>query len=247
MSSTTPLLIASNLCKQYYGEQVVRSLSLAINKGEIVGFLGPNGAGKTTTVGMLYGAVIPDAGEVLINGLNLLKQGSEARRMLGVVTQEDNLDPDFSVYENLLQFATYYGMNTSVAKERSLSLLESVRLKDDMNKNIDELSGGMKRKLVFARALLHDPLVVFLDEPTTGLDPEVRAEFWRIILELKNQGRGILLTTHYMEEAEKLCDRVILIRKGEIFDEGSPSFLLEKYQVKNLEEIFLLLTGERLS
>jgi len=223
------MLIAENLVKTYGTASVVKNLSLTVREGEIVGFLGPNGAGKTTTVGMLYGLVIPDSGSVTIGGIDLGTEPRRARRLIGVVPQEDNLDPDFSTEENLVRFATYYGMSIAEGERRAKVLLEQVSLSEHGKKRIDELSGGMKRRLILARALIHQPKLIFLDEPTTGLDPDARQDFWRVVLKLRAEGTAILLTTHYMEEAERLCSRVFLIQDGEILDENSPVTLIQKY------------------
>lgn len=231
------MLQASNLTKSYNGKFVVDNVSLSVTPGEIVGLLGPNGAGKTTTVSMLYGLVIPDSGSVHLGGFDLYKQPVQARAVIGVVPQEDNLDPDFTTEENLTRFATYYGHSLAEGYKRGKELLEIVGLGEHSDKAIDELSGGMKRRLVLARALINKPQVIFLDEPTTGLDPDARQDFWRIVLELRSIGTAVLITTHYMEEAERLCGRVLLIQEGKILDEDSPSKLSEKYVGSEVIEV----------
>jgi lipooligosaccharide transport system ATP-binding protein len=236
-------VIAVDLHKSFAGVPVVKGISLELRPGEIVGFLGPNGAGKTTTVGMLYGIVIPDSGKVEIEGINLFQRPREARAYIGVVPQEDNLDPDINVEENLVRFATYFGLSIAEGRARAEELLALTGLGEHRKKRIDELSRGMRRRLVLARALLNRPKIVFLDEPTTGLDPDVRQEFWKLVLKLREQGTAVLLTTHYMEEAERLCSRVLLLQAGALLDEGSPGELVSRYVGKDLCEVIGL--GER--
>jgi lipooligosaccharide transport system ATP-binding protein len=220
------LLMAKALWKSYGGKAVVRGITLTLSGGEIVGLVGPNGAGKTTTVGMLYGIVLPDRGEVTLGEWDMGKQGPSARRSMGIVTQENNLDPDLSVCENLQYFMSHYHVYGKCARTRTEQLLERVGLSAYADYAISELSGGLMRRLVLARSLLHQPEFLFLDEPTTGLDPEARQDFWQLILELRDEGHAILLTTHYMEEAERLCNRIALIRDGEIVNQGSPQQLI---------------------
>ncbi len=231
------MLTAAGLTKSYRGVCVVDGVSIRLGSGEVLGLLGPNGAGKTTIVGMLYGIVFPDAGSVNLAGFDLADDPRNARSVIGVVTQEDNLDPDFNAEENLIRFATYHRMSLPQARLRASELLEMTELKEHRLKSIQELSGGMKRKLVLARALISNPKVVFLDEPTTGLDPDARQDFWRIVLTLRSQGAAVLLTTHYMEEAERLCDRVMLLQKGKVLDEASPIELVKKYAGEEVLEI----------
>jgi len=228
-----------NLQKSYKGERVVDSLSFSISPGEILGLLGPNGAGKSTTVKMLYGLVTPDSGEILINGMTVGDFPRAVRGLVGVVPQEDNLDPDFSAEENLVRFATYYGFNISEARRRATELLKLVKLEEHAGKNIEELSGGMKRKLVLARALINKPKAIFLDEPTTGLDPDARQEFWKLVQLLKAEGTAILLTTHYMEEAERLCDRVVLMQGGKAIETSTPKELILKHAGSEVFEVSL--------
>lgn len=232
------LLEAQNLSKSYGGEPVVRGVNFALHAGEILSLLGPNGAGKTTTVGMLYGAVLPNSGRVLFKGADSRSSGRECRRLSGVVTQENSLDPDFDVYENLLCFAHHYRLRGAAAAKRVAELLELTGLAAHRTKDIEQLSGGLKRRLMLARALIHEPEIVFLDEPTTGLDPEARQDFWKLVLELRAAGRGVLLTTHYMEEAERLSDRVLLMQHGSIVDEGSPAELVAKRVGREVAEIY---------
>jgi len=221
-------LVAYDLWKLYRDRPVVQGVNFSLNSGEILGLLGPNGAGKTTTVGMLYGAVVPSRGFVRLGTLDVQGNGRRARNHMGIVTQEDNLDPDFSVFDNLTFFAHHYRIHGKAARQRAGDLLAQLELEEYAHHQVNELSGGLKRRLVLARALINDPLVVFLDEPTTGLDPDARQEFWKLVLDLKQQGCGVLLTTHYMDEAQRLCDRLLLLQQGTIIDEGTPLDLIKR-------------------
>lgn len=221
-------LTAYDLWKCYGDQAVVQGINFALNPGEILGLLGPNGAGKTTTVGMLYGRVVPTRGFVQLGPWQIPAQAAQGRRDMGIVTQEDNLDPDFTVFENLTHFAHHYRITGKAARLRAGELLELVNLTDKGKAQIDDLSGGMKRRLVLARALINKPGVVFLDEPTTGLDPEARQDFWRLVNRLKREGCGVLLTTHYMDEAQRLCDRLLLLQQGKVIDEGTPEVLINR-------------------
>lgn len=233
----TMALTAYDLWKFYGEHAVVQGINFTLNSGEILGLLGPNGAGKTTTVGMLYGAVVPSRGFVKLGNHDIQTQGRQARAYMGIVTQEDNLDPDFTVVENLIFFAHHYRITGKAARKRAGELLAQVALQDFGSKRVDELSGGMKRRLVLARALISHPRVVFLDEPTTGLDPDARQDFWRLVSELKQNGCGILLTTHYMDEAQRLCDRLILLQHGKMIDQGTPNELIERTVGQEVAEI----------
>ncbi|AFZ21680.1 ABC-type multidrug transport system, ATPase component [Allocoleopsis franciscana PCC 7113] len=230
-------LTAYDLWKTYGQKQVVQGVNFTLNPGEILGLLGPNGAGKTTTVGMLYGSVIPSRGFVQLGQHQVQVQGRIARAAMGIVTQEDNLDPDFTVFENLVYFAHHYRITGKAARHRAGELLAQVALQDYGSNRIDELSGGMKRRLVLARALINHPQVVFLDEPTTGLDPDARQDFWKLVSQLKQSGCGVLLTTHYMDEAQRLCDRLILLQQGKTIDQGTPEELIERTVGREVVEI----------
>lgn len=221
-------LVAYDLWKIYNDQPVVQAVNFTLNPGEILGLLGPNGAGKSTIVGMLYGAVIPSRGFIQFRHWQLPAQGQQARAQMGIVTQEDNLDPDFNVLQNLTHFAHHYRITGAVARQRAGELLSLVNLEDKAKLQVDELSGGMKRRLVLARALINRPQVVFLDEPTTGLDPDARQDFWRLVSQLKQSGCGVLLTTHYMDEAQRLCDRLLLLQQGKVIDEGTPDVLIQR-------------------
>lgn len=236
--ATQPMaLMAYDLWKTYGQKQVVQGVNFTLNPGEILGLLGPNGAGKTTTVGMLYGSVIPSRGFVQLGQYQVQAQGRQVRAAMGVVTQEDNLDPDFTVFENLVYFAHHYRIVGKEARQRAGELLAQVGLQDYAKNRVDELSGGMKRRLVLARALINNPQVVFLDEPTTGLDPDARQDFWKLVSQLKQNGCGVLLTTHYMDEAQRLCDRLILLQQGKMIDEGTPDELIERTVGREVVEI----------
>ncbi len=230
-------LKAYDLWKFYGDRTVVQGVNFTLNPGEVLGLLGANGAGKTTTVGMLYGAVIPSRGFVQLDPYNIQSQGRQARSLMGIVTQDDNLDPDFTVLENLIYFAQYYRITGKAARQRAGELLAQVGLQDYAKHRIDQLSGGLKRRLVLARALINHPQVVFLDEPTTGLDPDARQDFWRLVTALKQRGCGVLLTTHYMDEAQRLCDRLLLLQQGKVIDEGSPRHLIDRTVGQEVVEI----------
>ncbi|GAB4215201.1 MAG: ABC transporter ATP-binding protein [Synechococcales cyanobacterium] len=230
-------LVARDLHKQYGSREVVRGVDLTLVPGQVLGLLGPNGAGKSTTVGMLYGMVKPNRGVVRLGSHDVTRAGVEARRAMGVVTQDDNLDPDLDVTGNLVAFARYYGIVGAAARYRIAEVLEELELTAFAHHAIDALSGGTKRRLVLARALLNKPAIVFLDEPTTGLDPDVRQQFWRLVTGLKQQGCGVLLTTHYMDEAERLCDRLLLMQAGQVVDRGSPQELIERTVGREVIEV----------
>lgn len=205
--------------------EAVRGIDLVIHKGEIFGLLGRNGAGKTTLIRMICAYMPPTAGRILVEGLDTTKEPLRIKRRLGVMSQENNIDPDFTVEENLKIFSMYHDVPRSVQSTRITELLQFVQLEACKNMNSDKLSGGMKRKLILARCLVNDPEILMLDEPTTGLDPEARASIWEKIRELKGRGRTILLTTHYMEEADRLCDRIAIMDKGKILFTGTPTAL----------------------
>ena len=223
-----PAIIARELTKRYGLLEAVRGISFEVARGEIVGFLGPNGAGKTTTVRMLTCFLPPTSGTACIHDLDVVERPRDVKRILGVCPQEDNLDPDFHVMKNLLVYGRYFGLPRRVVRDRALELLAFVALSDKAHAPILALSGGMKRRLILARALLNEPRVLILDEPTTGLDPQARHAIWDRVRSLRSHGTTVLLTTHYMEEASQLCDRVVIMDGGRILLEGTPQDLVER-------------------
>ncbi len=229
-----------NLNKSYKNYKAVNQLNFIAKKAECFGILGPNGAGKTTTMSILYGKNLPDGNSrnsVTVFGFNPIKNSINIKALSGIVPQQDNLDQELNVKENLLIYSKFYGMEEKEAEKRIEELLEFMELKEKMNSNVRELSGGMQRRLTIARALLNNPKLIILDEPTTGLDPQVRHLIWNKLRELKKTGVTILLTTHYMEEAFQICDRLIIMDKGEKLIEGNPKELIENNIEKYVMEI----------
>jgi len=232
------VLAARGIRKSYGGLEVVAGLDLELARGECFGLLGPNGAGKTTTLRMLLGLVTPDAGEIRLLGHPVPKAAREGRMRVGVVPQIDNLDPDFTVRENLLVYSRYFGLREADVAARIPALLEFAALESRADARIQELSGGMKRRLVLARALVNDPELIFLDEPTTGLDPQARHQMWEKLRALLRQGKTILLTTHFMDEAERLCDRLKIIDRGVSLAEGAPRALIAEHIEPEVVEVY---------
>jgi len=232
------LLNIHNLRKSYGPLEVVAGIDLAVKKGECFGLLGPNGAGKTTTLRLALGLTAPDGGTISMFGLPVPDQAREARMRVGVVPQMDNLDPDFTVRENLLAYGRYFGLKDAETAARIPALLEFAGLEHRADARIDALSGGMKRRLTLARALVNDPDLIFLDEPTTGLDPQARHMMWQGLRRLLNQGKTILLTTHFMEEAERLCDRIAIMDHGKIIAAGSPRELIGSHIEPQVVEVY---------
>jgi lipooligosaccharide transport system ATP-binding protein len=227
--SRVSTLVARDLKKSYGGVEAVKGVDFEVHRGECFGFLGPNGAGKTTTMKMIYGAVIPTSGELEVAGLDVRRCEREIKRRIGVVPQENNLDDELKVRENLLVYGRYYDLPRKLALQRADELLEFVQLTEKAESRVEQLSGGMKRRLLIARALINDPEIVVLDEPTTGLDPQARHLVWDRLRALTAEGKTLLLTTHYMEEAARLCDRLVIMESGLIIAEGSPKELVEEY------------------
>lgn len=218
---------AKNLTKVYGKQKAVDGIEFEVRRGETFGLLGPNGAGKSTTMRMIACRSPLTSGELFVEGLDVRTQGRQIRSLIGVVPQDNNLDPDLNVLKNLIVYASYYGIPASKAKERADELLQFIGMSGRADSKIDHLSGGMKRRLMIARALLHEPRLLVLDEPTTGLDPQVRQEIWQKLEELRRvSGVTILLSTHYMDEAEKLCERLVVIDHGHILASGSPRELV---------------------
>ena len=227
--SRASALAARNLKKSYDGFEAVKGVDFEVRRGECYGFLGPNGAGKTTTMKMIYGAVIPTSGDLHVAGLDVRRSEREIKRLIGVVPQENNLDDELQVKENLLVYGRYYDLPRKLALQRADELLEFVQLTEKASSKVEQLSGGMKRRLLIARALINDPEIVVLDEPTTGLDPQARHLVWERLRALTAEGKTLLLTTHYMEEAARLCDRLVIMEGGLIIAEGSPKDLIEEH------------------
>ena len=222
-------LSARGLRKSYGALEVVSGVDLAVAPGECFGLLGPNGAGKTTTLKLCLGLIEPDAGDIELLGEPVPKRAREARARAGVVPQFDNLDPDFTVEENLVVYARYFGIHSSDISARIPALLDFAGLAGRGDAKIMALSGGMKRRLTLARALVNDPQLVFMDEPTTGLDPQARHLIWERLRRLTQEGKTLVLTTHFMEEAERLCHRLAIMDRGRIIAEGSPRTLIAEH------------------
>ncbi|MBW8371355.1 MAG: ATP-binding cassette domain-containing protein [Thiobacillus sp.] len=232
------MLSVRGLTKRYGDTEVVRSLDLHVRRGECFGLLGPNGAGKTTTLRLLLGLIEPDGGSIELAGIAVPQHAREARMKVGVVPQMDNLDPDFSVRENLLAYGRYFGMSKAAVAARVPELLEFAGLASKADAQIAQLSGGMKRRLTLARALVHDPDILFLDEPTTGLDPQARHLIWQGLRRLIADGKTIVLTTHFMEEAERLTDRLAILDHGRLVAEGAPRALIESHIEPAVVEVY---------
>jgi lipooligosaccharide transport system ATP-binding protein len=232
------VITVRGLRKAYSGQMVVDGLDLTIRRGECYGLLGPNGAGKTTTLRLLLGLIEPDGGELKLLGESVPQRAREARIKVGVVPQMDNLDPDFTVAENLLVYGRYFGMQDAEIEARLPALLDFANLANKRDAKVPTLSGGMKRRLTLARALVNDPDIIFLDEPTTGLDPQARHLIWQRLRELTTQGKTLLLTTHFMDEAERLCHRLAVMDHGRLVTEGSPRELIEHNIEPQVVEVF---------
>jgi lipooligosaccharide transport system ATP-binding protein len=230
------LIEARRLVKRFGEFTAVDGIDLAVPAGEAFGFLGPNGAGKSSTMRMIGCVSEPSGGSLRIFGLDPVRDGPAIRRRLGVCPQLDTLDPELTVLENLTVYARYFGLSRRVARERATELIDFVQLTERAGDKVDPLSGGMKRRLTIARALVNDPELVLLDEPTTGLDPQARHLVWERLFRLKQRGVTLVLTTHYMDEAEQLCDRLVVMDAGRIVAEGSPRALIERYSTREVVE-----------
>jgi lipooligosaccharide transport system ATP-binding protein len=231
------LITARSLRKTFDDFVAVDDISFEVHQGEAFGFLGPNGAGKTSTMKMI-GAVSPiSGGELSVLGLNPMTEGPRLRARLGVVPQENNLDEELTVYDNLMMYGRYFDLSRAEIRERVAELLDFVQLTEKSGSKVSALSGGMKRRVTIARGLINEPDLYILDEPTTGLDPQARHVLWDRLYRLKQRGVTLIITTHYMDEAEQLCDRLVVMDNGKIVAEGSPRSLIEDYTPRDVVEL----------
>jgi lipooligosaccharide transport system ATP-binding protein len=235
---SSPLFSVEHLSKRFGDNLVVNDLSFAIAPGECLGVIGPNGAGKTTTIRMCLGLAAPDGGSIHALGLQMPRDQLAIKAQIGVVTQMDTLDPDFTCAENLLVYGRYFGMKDAAIRARIPALLEFASLTAKADAKPGQLSGGMKRRLSLARALVNDPKLLLLDEPTTGLDPQARHLMWERLQLLLQQGKSILLTTHFMDEAERLCSRLLVLDHGKKIAEGKPRDLIAQFLEPDVVEVF---------
>jgi len=236
-SMSEPLIVAENLQKRFGEFTAVDGIDVQVQKGEAFGFLGPNGAGKSSTMRMIACVSPVTSGHLRVFGLDPAKHGADIRRRIGVVPQLDTLDTELSVQENLWLYGRFFDLPRAEAKRRAVELLEFAQLTERAKSVVDTLSGGMKRRLSIARSLINEPELLLLDEPTTGLDPQARHVLWDRLYRLKQQGVTLVLTTHYMDEAEQLCDRLVVMDQGKIVAEGSPRSLIEKYATREVLEL----------
>ena len=234
---TQDMIVARNLTKKYEDFIAVDGINFTVKRGEAFGLLGPNGAGKSTTMRMIASTSQRTAGDLEILGKDPNKKGPEIRAHLGVVPQQDNLDGELKVWENLYIYGRYFGLARKFVKAKIEELLAFAQLEEKRNAKTEALSGGMKRRLTIARALVNEPEILMLDEPTTGLDPQARHVLWDRLFRLKEQGVTLVITTHYMDEAEQLCDRLIVMDKGKIMAEGSPADLIRDYSSREVLEV----------
>jgi lipooligosaccharide transport system ATP-binding protein len=237
--SAPPAVVARGLGKSYGNRMAVDAIDFEVPSAICFGFLGPNGAGKTTTMKMIYGLATVGEGELRVLGMDAKRERREIKTRLGVVPQETNLDGDLTVRENLVQQARYFGIRADEARPRADELLEFSLLADRGDERVYSLSGGMKRRLLIARALINDPELIVLDEPTTGLDPQARLAVWRALEQLRRRGVTLLLTTHYMEEAARLCDRLLIMDEGRIVTQGAPAELVREHVSREVLELEL--------
>lgn len=232
-----PVIVATDLVKKYKDTTAVDGISFEVAPGESFGLLGPNGAGKSTTMRMVGAVSTRTSGGLSVLGMDPDARGPEIRSQIGVVPQQDNLDTELRVRDNLIVYGRYFGLPRAHIQQRADELLEFAQLADRAKAKVDDLSGGMKRRLTIARALINDPRILLLDEPTTGLDPQARHILWDRLFRLKEQGTTLVLTTHYMDEAEQLCDRLVVVDQGRIMAEGSPAALIREYSSKEVLEV----------
>ena len=237
MTVPSPVIVASDLVKRYGDVVAVGGVSFEVSAGESFGLLGPNGAGKSTTMRMVGAVSTRTSGRLEILGLDPDRNGPEIRARLGVVPQSDNLDEELRVRENLVVYGRYFGLPGARVRAKADDLLAFAQLQDKAKAKVTDLSGGMKRRLTIARGLMNDPRILLLDEPTTGLDPQARHILWDRLFRLKEQGTTLVLTTHYMDEAEQLCDRLVVVDKGTIMAEGTPASLIRRYSTREVLEL----------
>ena len=231
------MIYARGLVKRFGEFTAVDGIDLDVQPGETFGFLGPNGAGKSSTMRMISCVSTATGGELRIFGMDPVREGTKIRARLGVCPQLDNLDPDLTVFENLTTYARYFGIQRAEGRRRAAELLEFVQLTEKAEGKVEPLSGGMKRRLTIARAMVNEPELVLLDEPTTGLDPQARHLLWERLFRLKQRGVTLVLTTHYMDEAEQLCDRLVVMDAGKIVAQGSPRDLIDTYSTREVVEL----------
>ncbi len=239
-------IVIENIGKKFEDTTALVDLNLQIGRGELFGLLGPNGAGKTTTINILCGLTKPTSGTAKVGGFDVQKETAKVKELIGVCPQETAVYGYLTGEENIELFGNLHTMDKTNLKARRGMLLEKMGLKDDAKRRAEKYSGGMKRRLSLVLALIHDPQIAFLDEPTVAMDPQSRHAVWDFIKDLKQQGKTIILTTHYMEEAEELCDRVGIIDHGKLIGLGTPKELVSSSNVKNLEEVFIALTGRKI-
>ncbi|MEN3342479.1 MAG: lipooligosaccharide transport system ATP-binding protein [Actinomycetota bacterium] len=237
MSAGAPLIHARGLVKTFGELRAVDAIDFDVQPGEAFGFLGPNGAGKSSTMRMIGCVSPPSGGTLRVLGLDPLRDGPAIRGRLGVVPQQDTLDNELTVRENLIVYGRYFGLSRSEVRARAQRLLEFVQLDERANSKVEPLSGGMKRRLTIARSLVNEPDLMLLDEPTTGLDPQARHAVWDRLFRLKQRGVTLVLTTHYMDEAEQLCDRLVIMDRGTIAEEGSPAELIRRLSTREVVEL----------
>ncbi|ALG07478.1 ABC transporter ATP-binding protein [Kibdelosporangium phytohabitans] len=235
--SVDPLVLAEGLTKRFGDFEAVAGIDLDVRKGEAFGFLGPNGAGKSSTMRMIACVSPRSGGELRVLGMDPTVDGPKIRAHLGVVPQQDNLDNELTVRQNLQVYGRYFGLSRKHVRDKATELLEFAQLTDRAGDEVEPLSGGMKRRLTIARSLVNDPELLLLDEPTTGLDPQARHLLWDRLFRLKQQGVTLIVTTHYMDEAEQLCDRLVVMDKGRIAAAGSPGELIDRYSTKEVLEL----------
>lgn len=246
------VLEAKDLEKKFDDVIAVNKINFKVYEGEVFGFLGPNGAGKTSAMKMIQCVSPITSGELKVFGLNVNSNPREIKMLMGVVPQVDNLDPDFTVCGNLIEYARYFDIPKEEATKRANNLIDYIQIREKKNTSIEKLSGGMKRRLVLARAMINNPKLLILDEPTTGLDPQARHLIWEKIKDLSNEGITVVITTHYMEEAAKLCDRLVIMDNGQILVEGTPKKLIRDHvgdhivEAENTNEVKNCLDAQRI-